>query len=50
MYDRPRYKPAQLNTCRANNDEMSPVVIAALALAGLTATVALGALWMLCII
>lgn len=48
--DRPYYKPAQVERYSRYSDETPPLVIAGLVLGGFVATVALGALWMLCII
>lgn len=50
MYDRPRYKPARLGGYSRHDDDIPPLVIVALVLAGFAVTVALGAMWLLCFI
>lgn len=48
--DRPYYKPARMDGYSRYDDGMPPLVAAGLLLAGFAITVALGAMWMLCII
>lgn len=48
--DRPYYKSTRMNGYSRYDDGCNPLLIAGLVLGGFVATVALAALWMLCII
>lgn len=48
--DRPYYKPARMDGYSRYDDGCNPLLIALAALGGFAVTVALGAMWLLCII
>lgn len=50
MYNRPYYKPAVMQRYSRYDDDIPPLVIAGMVLVGFAVTVALGAMWLLCII